>query len=285
MQFWLFRVSINVADPGSLFAGTPPTHAERFAVLREALMHSQPAIYRGVTYELYNVEEVDGTIIGRVSHPDEVERTIPAETPGQLVDLREDSNAWAHFVFYGLGEQILAVQRKGEFFAGEAEGMASILQRLISASLPPQTYDVSVYPLLRKGDFWSTLERLSGVRRIEFEFVAPNMFGGREHLAQLLDVQRELHNANLFRAGVESTSAALRFPRNEQTEAEVIYAEKGGGAWRVEGVGRTGEAIAVKSDGESAVLTEITDDDTLRVSIRHRVEDLIHKIAQCLKNL
>lgn len=281
MQFWLFRVSVLAAENMSLFAHSL-NDASRYELLRRAIQNPQSALYRGTVYSLYNVSAVADSLVGRISHPDEIDRTIPAPSPNTLMDIREESNAWAHFIFTGFGEQIFAVQRKQDFFAGEADGLAQVVARILQASIADDRVQVSVSPLKRDGDFWSVLARATHLYKVSFEFIAPNMFGGRKPLAELVNLQNEMHNATIFRTGLENPNGHLQFPRNEQTVDEVDYAAAGGGSWEIDARDEQGNKFDVKSDRDSAIIIEVDDDSETKKTIAHRIVGLIQRIRDAL---
>lgn len=274
MQFWLFRVSVLASEQGSLFANALDS-ATRYGLLERALLNPQPAVYRSQVYRLFNVAQVGDAIVGRMSHPDRIDRTVPDASGRRLEDFEEDSEAWVHFLFTGKGEQVIAVQRRQDFFAGTSEGLAEIIQKLIVSSIADPSVEVQVKGLSDERTFWGAIESAKFLYSVDFVFVAPNMFGGRKPLADLLALESKMHNATLMKAGVENPNGLLRFERTPENDAEVDYATSGGGSWIIRKIDKNGQEKEVRSDGEGAVQFSIDDDEETRQTIGHKIREIV----------
>ncbi len=283
MLLLLFRVSILPVERAELFSQSLNDDS-RYRMLVDALLKPKGGgIYRNIRYRIYNAELTpEGAVVGRLSHPGEIDRTIPDATGLRLRDITEDTEDWVHFLFYGKGEQVLAVQKNADFFSGREEGLVEILQSTLNAAIDDDRVQVVVQPLTRPGTFWAVVERATELFEVSFVFVAPNMFGGKQPLTKLLTLQTALHNASLVKAGVENPDGTLRYDRNDATEAEVAYAEAGGGSWKVDMKDKEGPRRDIRSGGPDIVTVAVEDDDDTKQSLFHKLEGILTQLRKWL---
>lgn len=284
MQLVLFRVGILPNDDAGLFTRELPQE-EPLRLIRGALLSFRGnGIYRNTRYALYNVEEVDGqAIVGRIGRPGEIERTVLDDSGDRLKDIREPTEEWAHFVFVTDQEQIIAVQKKPEFFSGSEDGLKEILESTIAASLNDPSLQVVVTPITRLGSFWEAIKEAAALFSVELRFVAPNMFRGRNDIADIVNLCKIQHNAIYVNSSIENPAGNLVFERTAETEQEVSFAELGGGSWRIDMVDGTGNRRPVSSGGANAAQISVKDDEESRQSVRHLIADVLAGIRKALR--
>ena len=281
MQLWLFRISINPSRQLSLYKH-PLEDNSRFDLIDSALKDSMPVIRKSTEYRFYNHHREGETVIGRIGHPDIIERSLPTENGSGLVDFSEESESWVHYVFTDHGEQVMAVQRKQKFFAGNPDGMADIIHAILAETISDDQVVIAVKPITMTGNFWSQIKDATKLYKVSFDFVPPNMFKGRKPLADLLELQHKMHNNTLFKASIENQDGNLSFPENDQTIAEVDYAAAGGGGWEMDVETERSGRHTVRSGADAPVNISIEDDEQSGKSIEHLLDTLLNKIRKWL---
>lgn len=138
-------------------------------------------------------------------------------------------------------------------FGFRISGVASMLEAVFSG-IVGERYSVNVKVLPARGFFWETVGGMNSIRRVEFDFVAPNIEGATEaSLREGLLGYKESYNITNYKESLKNKDGNLRVPKNDFFSARASTIENAGGVWVVEGDGRivkSNDSYQISGDNE-----------------------------------
>lgn len=245
MQFLLFRVSLVPSGNPGLFSSTsdyPNTDEKRFRWIVEAMRSTARAVRRKTDYMFMNVEApLPEIAVGRLAHPDQVERSLPGPDGRTLVDQLDPTNAWTRFVFFGIGEQIIAVQRKSSFFSGSDDGLREIIEAVLNVSAAEISMTVMLEPLTEPATFWEIVRRSQQRFELAFLIDRPNVFSNRPELERIARMRHDQYNATESVDAIRNPAGELVIEDTPQLREQVEHVARGGGKWQLDATDADGE--------------------------------------------
>jgi hypothetical protein len=234
VQFELFRLSLLERGQRDLFAvfdgnSNPP----RELWLRRIFSEKIAFQHRGDTFHYVPEPDVPDSpesvlILGRIGRQLSVRENEPPES-GLHETVREAWRAARVFIDPTTHDDGQKVAIEDDSHIGKPKALLESLVEHINARVPAERYYMEVAGIVDPATFWDFVNaNLGDVTVVEFDFVAPNMFGGEEFLDKELREMRNVENVRRTKVKLEN-SDGLKL-NTDRIATGVTYATRGGGA-------------------------------------------------------
>ena len=122
-------------------------------------------------------------------------------------------------------------------------------------------WEIIVNPITEEQDFWQMVDKYEGkITEMEFSFVAPNLFGGRDKTTKLLKTWNEENRMQTASLSLHNKTGALN-PKSENVREGIDLIASGGGSAKL----KTGKQTVY--DSEAKVKKEsISDEENFPIS-------------------
>ena len=228
-RFELFRLSLLPRIQGNLFDQRELTREQYLRTLLQTQL----------TFKHWNEDfhyvpapsvSVSAVLIGRIGRS---VSSLENEPPDhELAEIVRETWKAAIIVLdpqdHGDGQKV-ALQADPK--VGKPNALVASLVRALNERNPIGHYDIEVAPIVDARSFWDFATAHPGeITRLQFEFVAPNMFGGHDSITEDLRDYRTAEGAQ--RVDLTLTSKDGLRTETERIKESVDYAVRGGGVIR-----------------------------------------------------
>lgn len=230
MQFELLRLSMYPRDQVDGFERKKPdgTAFTREQWLRAVFQESIAFVHRGDQFHYVpdpRLTEADGVIAGRIGRQVVVKESTPPEAG--LTDTQRDAWMASDVLIdptHHPDGQKAAVEHKNDI--GQPVSLFTSLVGHINAGTEP--FILEAHAIAPSESFWNFVEANKGeVTAINFEFVAPNMFGHADDYDREMREMAKEERVQKARLVLESKEGLN--PNTEKVKRAVEYTSKGAG--------------------------------------------------------
>lgn len=227
-KFELFRLTLLKRLQRDLLAEKDPTREEYLA---SKFSTEIPFTYRGNEYHFIPVksksERKEGKIVGRIGRQLSILENRPPEE-GLTESVHEMWKASYLVIDPRHHEDGQKVAISFDKQVGSSSGLIEAIVSSINQTNPHEAYIIEVEPISKIQKFWQFAEKYHGqITSVTFEFIAPNMFGGRDIISQEMRDFRAQEKAEKVKVTV-SSSEGLDLNTTKIRES-VEYIENGVG--------------------------------------------------------
>lgn len=196
MPYQLFRLSLMARRKPPLLEALQSTReTTRQEHLRAAFGQRVHFAIRAVAYSYVHIEEIDGTIVGRVGRKG-VER--PAGPPETGFAPEEHSVHFAANLFIDTAGdpdgQRLAFQINPRVGSPRLVTEA-LIQKINAAGVDTAAWQIDVHPITNANTFWNAVKKHENeITQIQITFSAPNVLGIFDNVTSELDTAKKNEN-------------------------------------------------------------------------------------------
>jgi hypothetical protein len=230
MRYVMMRLSLARRDEGTIFQGLPPRQSRQVYLQEVFGQEIQFEHYANTyVYEPFRSPEQEkiagvigrehGVVIGRP--PEEKfarEEISDWETANVLIDSSDHPDG-----------QKVAMQ----VALGQPPAIFRSLVDHINETHQAAEWIVAVYPITRREEFWTAVERYRGhITEVDFSFAVPNIWGGQTETEKALRELKEQNNAQEVEVKIKNKDAKLN-PDSTRVRDSVEYVARGGGTAQI----------------------------------------------------
>lgn len=225
-KFELFRLSLIPRPQRDLIEGKDPTREE---YLRNIFTKGFVFNHRGNGFHYVPSESQSSgkILLGRIGRNIETEENLSPEE-GLAEYTRSGWKACVIVIDPAHHEDGQKVALEVDKAVGSPISLISSLAQHINESNPHSAYNVEISPIFDAISFWHFADKNKGqVTSLNFEFIAPNMFGGSDSITEELRNFRNIEKAQKVSIGISSNDGIDT--TTEKVKESVDYAQRGGG--------------------------------------------------------
>lgn len=162
-------------------------------------------------------------------------------------------------IIFDLTGQIFLIEYNQKAF-DDTMSTAKYLTKMLDNFMSKHNYHVILEAITEQHSFWDSVEELGYVNSVEFNLVAPNIFGANLSATKLLRAIKQKYNGARLKTIISNDGETLHLDPNDfEINSAAEYAEHGGGKWIIRGK-KKGKSKTDKIDSEKLCRKIVIDD-------------------------
>lgn len=257
MHYHFFRLFLTQRDQRELFDSEETRREYLFRVFTQDRIDF---IGREIPFSYVFIDSLDSFLAGRIGRQKSSMLTDGPETgfAHTRSDLWHAVNLFLDTANDPDGQKLVIGESQQ---VGKPSSIAQHLIDHINAANPSSRWRITVNSITESHDFWEVATRFKGqLTELELEFVAPNIFGGKDQTSDVLRRLRRENNSQTTDVRLKNPDGGLN-PDSDSIRESLEYIKEGGGNARL----RVGKRT-VYNTKTTPKTKEVSPDDDISVA-------------------